>query len=193
MHHRFDDADRWAKVFDDPARDAWQQPDKVIGLLDLTPNMVVADIGAGTGYFTMRLARQVPRGQVIATDIEADMIRYLDERAKREAITNVRALVTPPDDPQLGTRAIDRILVVDVWHHLDDRTAYARKLASALKPGGSIAIVDFKLDASRGPPKQHRLAPDAIIGDLRAAGLHAELAPLELPDQYVVIARSPGH
>ncbi|MGE0551655.1 MAG: class I SAM-dependent methyltransferase [Kofleriaceae bacterium] len=190
MHHRFDDAERWAKVFDDPARDAWQQPDKVISLLELAPEMVVADVGAGTGYFTMRLAPQVPRGQVIATDLEPDMVRHITERAKREGATNVRAIVTPPEDPQLGARSVDRILVVDVWHHLGDRAAYARKLAAALKPRGMLAIVDFKLDATRGPPKQHRLAPEAIIADLRAGGLDAELASLDLPDQYLVIARA---
>ena len=84
MHRRFDRADEWAKVFDDPARDAWQQPDRVLAGLQLGPTMTVADIGAGTGYFAVRLARAVPDGQVIATDIEADMIRYLTERAGRE-------------------------------------------------------------------------------------------------------------
>ena len=125
MHRRFDNAEQWAKVFDDPARDAWQQPDRVIAALELSPAMTVADIGAGTGYFTMRLAKQVPRGQVIATDIEADMVRYLKERATREGVTNVRAEVTPPADPQLAEGSLDRVLVVDVWHHLGDQIGRA--------------------------------------------------------------------
>lgn len=189
MPHRFDNAERWAKVFDDPARDAWQQPELVIAALELAPAMTVADIGAGTGYFTMRLAKQVPQGQVIATDIEPDMVRYLTERAVREGVANVRAELTPPADPKLADGSLDRVLVVDVWHHLGDRVAYAKALARGLKPAGMIAVVDFKLDAKQGPPIKHRLPPEAIIADFVAAGLHASVAPTQLPDQYIVIAR----
>jgi ubiquinone/menaquinone biosynthesis C-methylase UbiE len=98
MPHRFEHADAWAKQFDDPSRDAWQQPDKVITALALTPSMTVADVGAGTGYFTVRLARAVPQGEVIATDIEPDMVRYLGERAEREHLPNIRALLAGADD-----------------------------------------------------------------------------------------------
>jgi len=190
MQHRFDNAEQWAKVFDDPKRDAWQQPDRVVGALELQPAMTVADIGAGTGYFSVRLARAVPKGQVIATDLEADMVRYLGERAAKEGLANLRAVQTPPDDPQLAARSVDRVLVVDVWHHLGDRVAYAKKLAAALKPGGFVAVVDFELDAKMGPPREHKLPPEKIIADLAAAGLDAKLAPLELPEQYLVIARA---
>lgn len=187
MHHRFENAEEWAKVFDDPARDAWQRPDLVLAALDLRAGMTVADIGAGTGYFAVRLARAVSGGQVIATDIEPDMIRYLAERATREQLPNLRAVLTPPDDPQLAEASVDRILVVDVWHHLDDRAGYARKLARALRPGGKVAIVDFTLEAQHGPPAKHRLAPDEILGDLRSAGLTAALSPTKLPEQYIAI------
>ncbi len=189
MHRHFDNAELWAKVFDDPARDAWQQPDRVIAALELAPAMTVADIGAGTGYFTMRLAKQVPQGQVIATDIEPDMVRYLADRAAREGIANVRAELTPPADPKLTEGSIDRVLVVDVWHHVGDRVAYAKALARGIKPDGLIAVVDFKLDAKQGPPIEHRLTPEAIIADFVAAGLHASVSPTQLPDQYIVIAR----
>ncbi len=189
MPHRFDNAEQWAKVFDDPTRDAWQQPDKVIAALELAPGMTVADVGAGPGYFSVRIAKQLAGGHVIATDIEPDMVRYLSERATRENWKNLKAQVTPPDDPQLPAGAVDRILVVDVWHHLGDRGPYAKKLASALKPGGFVAVVDFKLDATQGPPKEHRLAPEAIIADLAAAGLSAAVSPTALPEQYIVIAR----
>ncbi len=187
MHHGFTKADDWVQVFDDPARDAWQQPDRVVAALALTPAMTVVDIGAGTGYFTVRLARAVPQGQVIATDLEPDMVRYLDERAKREGLANVRGAVTPADDPQLAPASVDRILVADVWHHVDGRPAYARKLAAALKPGGALVIVDFKLDAKRGPPAKFRLAPATVIAELAGAGLTAKVA-FELEDQYVITA-----
>ena len=187
MPHRFENAEHWAKIFDDPSRDAWQQPDAVVAALELQPGMTVADVGAGTGYFTVRLARAVPQGKVIATDIEPDMVRYLRERAAREQLANLRAVLTPPSDPQLAAGTVDRILVVDVWHHLDDRPAYARALAKALRPGGKLAIVDFTLESSHGPPAKHRLAPDEILADLRAAGLSASISPTKLPDQYIAI------
>jgi len=188
MHHGFKNAEDWAKVFDDPARDAWQEPDRVVAALALQPAMTVADIGAGTGYFAVRLARAVPKGEVIATDLEPDMIRFMTERAKREGLPNLRAVVTPADDPKLAPGSVDRILIVDVWHHLGDRAAYARKLVSALRPGGQLVIVDFKLDARRGPPAKFRLAPAAVIAELAEVGLTAEVA-LELADQYVITAR----
>jgi ubiquinone/menaquinone biosynthesis C-methylase UbiE len=187
--HRFERADEWAKVFDDPARDAWQRPDDVVAMLELAPGMTVADVGAGTGYFEGRLARAVgPSGAVLAEDIEPDMIRYLRERAAREGWRNVRAVQGTTDDPALPAGAVDRILIVDVWHHVADRRAFAAKLAAALRPGGAIAIVDFTRDAKHGPPPMHRLAPEAIVDDLAAAGLDARVAETKLPEQYVVVA-----
>ena len=100
--HRFDDAERWAQVFDDPARDAWQQPDAVIRALKLAPDAVVADIGAGTGYFAVRLARAVPKGRVIGVDVSHDMVRYLGERAKREGLANLSAQLGGADGPRLA-------------------------------------------------------------------------------------------
>ncbi|HZJ67435.1 MAG TPA: class I SAM-dependent methyltransferase [Kofleriaceae bacterium] len=187
MPHRFENADEWAKDFDNPARDAWQRPDLVLAALELGPGMTIADIGAGTGYFSVRLARAVPDGKIIATDIEPDMIRYMTERAAREHLPNLRAVQTPPDDPQLAPGTVDRILVVDVWHHLGDRAAYARALARALRPGGKLAVVDFTLTSSHGPPPEHRLSPDQVLADLRSAGLTAALSTTTLPEQYIAI------
>ncbi len=187
--HGFANAEAWTGVFDDPARDAWQRPDDVVRALDLAPAMTVADVGAGTGYFSVRLARAVPQGEVIATDIEPDMVRYLGERARREQLPNLRAVQGTATASGLTARSVDRILVVDVWHHLGDRIAFARDLAAALRPGGRLVIVDFTLAANHGPPKEHRLSPEAIIADLTAAGLKAEVSPVSLPDQYVVDGR----
>ena len=187
MPHRFEHAEEWAKSFDAPSRDAWQHPADVVAVLGLRAGMAIADVGAGTGYFTVRLARAVPDGEIIATDIEPDMVRYLTERAQREGLANVRAVLAGADDPHLAAASVDRILVVDVWHHLGDRVRYAAGLAAALRPGGQIAIVDFTLDAPHGPPIEHRLAPEAIMADLRAAGLDASVSPIRLPAQYIVI------
>ncbi len=191
MHHGFADADAWAKVFDDPARDAWQHPEDVLQALELAPAMTVADVGAGTGYFAVRLARAVPAGEVIATDVEPDMVRHLDERARREELGNLRAVHASASASGLAAQSVDRVLVVHVWHHLADRVAYARDLAAALRPGGKVVIVDFTLAARRGPPASHRLAPEAIVADLTAAGLAAKVSPITLPDQYIVEGRRP--
>jgi SAM-dependent methyltransferase len=186
-HHVFDDPERWTQVFDDPARDAWQRPDEVLRAMELEPSMAVADIGAGTGYFALRLARVLPRGEVIATDLEPEMLRFLAERAQREGLTNLRTLQGSAAASGLEAGSVDRILIVNVWHHLADRVAYARDLASALEPGGRLFIVDFQLSAQRGPPAQMRLAPEAIIAELERAGLSASLSPVGLPDQYIVV------
>lgn len=188
-HHNFSDAEAWSKVFDDPARDAWQQPEEVLRALELEPSMRVADIGAGTGYFAVRLARAVPDGEVIATDIEPEMVRFLNERAQRDALPNLRAILAPPSTSGLAANSADRILVVHVWHHLADRTNYARDLAAALRPGGKLFIVDFTLTGTRGPPANMRLSPETLIAELEAAGLTAKISPAAIPDQYIVEAR----
>jgi len=136
--HRFSDAEKWAKVFDDPARDEWQKPDEVIRALKLVPEARVADIGAGTGYFAVRLARAVPEGQVFGVDAEPDMVRYLRERARREGLANLTAVAAKPGDPSLPT-AVDLVILVDTYHHVPDRERYFRELKKALRPGGRLA------------------------------------------------------
>ena len=153
--------------------------------------MTVADIGAGTGYFAVRLARAVPQGNVIATDIEPDMVRYLEERARRERLPNLRAVHASHDRSGLAPNSVDAILIVHVWHHLGDRACYARDLASALRPGGRLFVVDFSPAAHRGPPMHMRLAPETLIAELAGAGLTAAVSPIALPDQYIVEARKP--
>ncbi len=189
QHQGFKNANEWAQTFDDPARDEWQKPDEVIRAMALSPAMTVADVGAGTGYFAVRLARAVPQGQVIATDIEPDMVRYLGERASREGLPNLRAVAATATASGLAAQSVDVILIVDVWHHIDDRVAYARDLAAALRPGGRVVIVDFRLDATKGPPPEMRLAPEKIIADLAAAGFSAKVSSVALPEQYIVEAQ----
>jgi SAM-dependent methyltransferase len=185
--HRFEKADVWAKEFDDPARDAWQRPADVIAAMHIDPGMRVVDLGAGTGYFLPHLSRAVgPSGQVIALDIEPDMVRYMRERAAREKLLNVEPRVVPLDDPQLPPASVDRILIADTWHHIDGRGAYTKKLAAALAPGGKVLIVDFTLEAQHGPPKHHRLPPEQVAKELADAGLAAEILEEPLPDQYIV-------
>lgn len=187
-HHGFVDAEEMAKVLEDPARDAWQQPAAVVRSMQLTPAMTVAEVGAGTGYFAVRLARAVPAGEVIGTDVEPDMVRYLAERARREQLPNLRAMAATQRTSGLPEASVDRILVMHVWHHLADRVAYARDLGAALRPDGKLFVVDFRLAAQRGPPAALRVAPEDLIAELEAAGLSAALSAVTLPEQYIVEA-----
>lgn len=189
MQHRFERAEDWVARFDDPERDAWQKPDEVIAALALRPNDIVADVGAGTGYFTMRLAKAVPEGKVIASDVEADMVRHLRERAAKAGLANVVAVQGDATDPKLPERA-HVILLVDVLHHVQDRGAFFTTLTGQLADGGRIVIVDFEPDAPEdgpGPPREHRLAVDAVVREASAAGLRARGTVNDtLPYQYVL-------
>lgn len=187
--HSFADVHERTKVLDDPSRDEWQRPDEVMRALELLPAMVVADVGAGTGYFAVRLARLVPDGQVIATDAEPEMVRFLQERARHERLANVRVVAVSPVTSGLDKSSVDRILVVHVWHHLTERGACARDLAAALRPGGKLCIVEFSPTAERGPPIEMRLAPESLVAELTAVGLAAKVSNVALPDQYIVEAR----
>jgi 2-polyprenyl-3-methyl-5-hydroxy-6-metoxy-1,4-benzoquinol methylase len=187
--HPFADAEALASALDDPARDAWQRPDDVLRAMEIAPTMSVADVGAGTGYFAVRLARAVPAGEVTATDIEPDMVRFVNERAHREGLQNLRAILATEAGSGLARESVDRILVVHVWHHLPDRGAFARDLSAALRPGGRLFVVDFAVAARRGPPTSMRVAPESIIAELEAAGLTAMVSAVAVPDQYIVESR----
>lgn len=184
--HGFGNAEKWARVFDEPDRDAWQKPHKVIQALAPKPDAVVADLGAGTGYFSVRLARMLPRGTVYAVDLEPDMVRYLAARAQREQLKNMTAIAAAPDDPRLPAR-VDLVLLVDTYHHVEDRSRYFRRLAASLKPGARVAVIDFRLDARRGPPKRSRVAPERVKAELAAAGYALAAEHDFLPEQYFLV------
>jgi cyclopropane fatty-acyl-phospholipid synthase-like methyltransferase len=186
--HRFSGAERWARVFDDPARDRWQKPDEVIAALAFAPDATVADIGAGTGYFAARLARALPKGRVYAVDIEPDMVRYLGERARRERLPNLQAVLGKPDDPQLP-EAVDGVLIVDTYHHIGDRIAYFERLRARLKPGGQVAIVDFTLESPVGPPRNARIAAQQVREEMQRAGYALAAQHDFLPHQYFLVFR----
>jgi cyclopropane fatty-acyl-phospholipid synthase-like methyltransferase len=185
--HSFGDAEKWAHVFDDPERDAWQKPHQVIQALALKPDAVVADIGAGTGYFSMRLAK-TSGVSVFAVDIEPKMIDYLKKRAASERANNVTAVLAGASSPNLP-EPVDVILVVDTYHHLPNRPAYFRDLRKSLRPGGRIAIVDFRKDAPEGPPVHFRFTPEQIREEMKQAGYQLDVAHDFLPRQHFLIFR----
>ncbi|MEM6295526.1 MAG: class I SAM-dependent methyltransferase [Myxococcota bacterium] len=187
-HHRFEDAEAWAAKFDDPARDAWQKPEAVVAFIAPAPDAVVADLGAGTGYFAMRLADAVPEGRVLANDIEPDMVRYLGERAQKEGRTNVTPVQGSADAPALPQPA-DVVFLCNVYHHIGDRAGYFTAVREQLAAGGRLVIVDFRKDADAdapGPPPAMRVAHDTLIAELTAAGwTHARSDRETLPHQYI--------
>ena len=189
-HHSFGQAGVWAKKFDDPSRDAWQKPEQILDALNLGPTARVADLGAGTGYFSVRIAKRLPEGKVFAIDIEPEMLRYLSERARREHLSTVIPVVANEETPNIP-EPVDLILVVDTYHHIDDRIAYFNRLRKSLNPGGRLAIVDFKMESPEGPPPEHRVSAEKVTEELKAAGYSLVAAQSFLPRQYFLVFTAP--
>jgi arsenite methyltransferase len=161
---------------EDPSRDAWQKPHEVIMALKLKPTEVIADIGAGSGYFTRRFAHHAAK--VYAVDISADLLA----KTKGEKIETVLAT---PDDPKLPAASVDTIFICDVLHHIENREAYYKKLAAALKPGGRIVNIDFhKRDLPVGPPVSMKISEDEVRKEFSAAGFKQSAKHTFLPHQY---------
>ena len=191
--HDFSDVAKYAKAFDSPKRDAWQKPDDVVSLLQLWPGNVVADVGAGTGYFERYLAKAVGAGgRVLALDVEPHMVAYLKQRMKKEGLANVSVQQVGATDPGQPDNSVDRVLIVNTWHHVPQRARYAAALNRALRPGGFVLIVDFTADSPEGPPAHARLAPATVIGELQTGGLSARTVAESLPLQYAVIGQKRG-
>lgn len=189
-HHRFDDPARFEERWEGPKRDAEQRPAEVLSFCGVTAGHTAVDLGAGTGYFVPHLARAVGEaGRVVALDVEPKMVEWLTARIAREGLSRAEARLAQPADPALAPTSVDRVLVVNVWHHLDDRAAYLARLVSALKPGGRVCLVEIKPEAPFGPPARYRLTPQALKAELAASpALVVGEAVLDLEHQYVVVA-----
>lgn len=172
-----------------PDRDLWQRPDQVMDAMGIADASVVADIGAGSGWFTIRLARRVgPQGLVYAEDVQPEMINAVTRRVQREGLTNVRAVRGQNSDPKLPAGSLDAALVVDAYHEVEDRVTMLANLARALKPQGRIGVVDFRLDGTGpGPSPEERVSPDVVVKDAAKAGLRLVRQEPFLPYQYFLI------
>lgn len=182
-HRKFNDAKHWVKVFDDPERDKWQLPDKVVQTLRVKPKDVVADIGAGTGYFSFRLAKAQPDSKVYAADVEPDMLSFLKEEAKRQNCSNVIPFEIKTTNPELPEKAT-LALIVDTFHHIDSRVQYFKELQSSLTPDCRLVIIDFTEKSPVGPPKDHRIDKGEVISELKEAGFTLIDEKRFLPYQY---------
>jgi cyclopropane fatty-acyl-phospholipid synthase-like methyltransferase len=186
MAHTFDDPERYAKTFDDPARDAWQMPTRVIESLGLQAGQAVADIGAGTGYFSVRLAKSPAAPVVYAADIEPAMVAHLRARAEKEHLKNVVAVQASPESPNLPS-PVDTVLIVDTYHHIGNRVEYFRRLRSSIKAGGQLAIIDFRKDSPDGPPVEFRFTAEQISAELAQAGYRLAARHDFLPRQLFLV------
>jgi SAM-dependent methyltransferase len=188
----FSDVEYWTTVFDDPARHEWQRPGEVMRLLALEHGDVVADIGAGTGYFTQPLSWSVGEtGKVYAVDVERKM---LDHIKTREDIVQdvVETVLATRSDPKLPANMLDVIMIVDTWHHIDGRRAYLDKLRTALRPSGRLVIIDYiEGELPVGPPPEHKLGRDQVVRELEGADWTLAAESFVLPYQYFLIFHPP--
>jgi SAM-dependent methyltransferase len=192
-HGNPEDLSAYLARLESPERAAWQKPDEVVAALGLRPGAVACDVGAGPGYFTLRLARAVgPGGRVYGVDVEPRMIRLLEERAAAAGLANVIPVLAPSGDG-LPPEPCDLVLLVNAFHHFPDGPGYLARLAGALKPGGRLALVEFhEGDLPVGPPPEHRVTRAAIDVAVRAAGLHLVEAPALLPYQWLMVLARDG-
>ena len=179
-----------------PDRDIWQHPDQVMDKLGIAEAAVVADIGAGAGWFTIHLARRVgPNGRVYAEDVQSEMLAAISRRVNALGLTNVRPILGSDSDPMLPAQTLDAALMVDAYHEnadLNERVSLLRNLARALKPGGRFGLIDFKLQGSGpGPAPEERVSPETVISEARAAGLQLVSQETFLPYQYFLIFKRP--
>jgi len=176
-------------LLEGPDRDLWQMPDQIMDALGIAEGSVVADIGAGGGWFTIRLARRVGAGgTVYAEDIQRQMLEATTRRAAREGLANVRAVLGTAQDPRLPRGALDAVLIVDTYHELEDPDSMLRNIAAALKPQGRVGVVDFKTDGlGPGPALEDRVDPDLVIRDAEAAGLQLIGRETFLPYQFMLV------
>jgi ubiquinone/menaquinone biosynthesis C-methylase UbiE len=180
--HHPPSSEEYVRVLEDPQRDAWQKPHEVVMALGLKPTEAVADIGAGSGYFTRRFAMHA--GKVYAVDIDAKLL----EAAMKDAPKNVEAVLATPDDPKLPEASVDTIFFCDVLHHIEGRAAYYPKLAKALKPGGRIVAIEFyKKPLPLGPPESMKISEEELIGEMKAAGFRKTKSFDFLPYQYFMV------
>jgi predicted methyltransferase len=196
LHRLHQDPKAYVAYLEDPARDSYQKPHEVMTALDLKPGEVIADIGSGSGYFTLRLAAHVgDGGRVYGVDIDPDMVRHLNRRVRDAALRNVHVLLADSDDPLLP-EPVDRFLIVDTWHHIGDQTKYLTLMRKLLKPGGQVVMIDFqKKELPLGPPLAMKIGREDLIQQMEANGFQLAKEHTFLPYQYFLVfgAKPVGH
>jgi arsenite methyltransferase len=189
MHRLHRDPKAYIAMLEDPKRDEYQKPHEVLTALQLKPGETIADIGSGSGYFTLRFAAHVgASGRVFAVDIDPEMIRYLNRRVRDAGVRNVQTILADPDDPLLPDASVDRFVVVDTWHHIEKPVEYLARMKKMLKPGGQVVMIDFqKKELPLGPPMQMKIAREDLVRQMEANGFRLAKEHTFLPYQYFLV------
>lgn len=187
-HNVFENVEMFIEKFDGVERDEWQKPGEVIKSFNLPDDAVVVEVGAGTGYFAVRLAPHVKKGKVICYDQSSPMISYLENRVSELGLTNVDARTTEPDGSLQLYEKANLIFSVDVYHHMKDRVAYFSKIAQYLKPDGALVVIDRTEEKVEGQPTGHRVPKEKMIEEMKEAGFElANEFGFLLPVQYYLV------
>lgn len=177
---------------DASARDVADLPNRLIKVLDLNPSAVVADIGSGTGYFTFRLAREVPHGRVYAVDVVPALLDTIRTRAARAGLRNVNPVLGTLTDPNLPAGRLDLILIVASYHEFSHPQEMLEAMYTALKPGGRLAIVEYRGEDPTIPvPEAHRMTEEQIRREITASGFNFRSSREALPQQHLIIFAKP--
>jgi arsenite methyltransferase len=189
IHKIHQDPKAYLAMLENPQRDEEQKPDEVIAALNLKEGETLADIGAGSGYFSVRLARKVGvSGRIYAVDINPDMILYMNRRIRDMKLINVTTVLSAPDDPLLMEASINRFFVCNTWHHIENRPAYMARMKKMLKPGGQVIVVDYlKKPLPVGPPPEMKLAREDAIREMESNGFKLAREHTFLPYQYFLV------
>ena len=181
-----------AAWLDRPEREAEEAPSKAIAALGIAPGSTVADVGAGSGYYTVRLSQVVgPRGRVVATDLQPGMLDLIRARVDRLGLTNVTLVQGRPDDPTLPAATFDLIVMVDVYHELASPQVFVRKLREALKPGGRLVLIEFRLEDPRVPIREvHKMSVSQVRQELGADGFRIDEVIDVLPWQHIIVLKA---
>lgn len=185
--HRSPAADM-IKRLESPERDAYQHPEKVLQYLGDVTGKTIMDIGAGSGYFSTKLAKA--GAKVIAADVDEEFQEHLKSRIAEERLENIELRRLPYDSPALGDEEVDMVFMVNTYHHIENRPDYFAEVKRGLKKGGELVIIDFfKADLPVGPPADHKVSMDEVIVELKKAGYTTfEVDVSLLPYQFIVKA-----
>ncbi len=190
----YDDPRAMIEVFEDPERDGWQQPDRVVDALPAPSKAaIIADIGAGSGYFTRRLALLVPEGRVYAVDVDGEFEDYLLEKREEWGTPNIEPHLAHYDDPMLPQGGLDLVFSANTYAYIRSRVPYFTRVRSALKADGRLVLLDFRPDAKPpegiAPAPQHRLSAEVAKRELAEAGFVVEAEETFLPHQWFLVLR----
>jgi arsenite methyltransferase len=188
----FEEVEKYIAFLERPERAKWQKPDEVVKALGLRGDEVLVDLGAGSGYFSFRFAKALPKGRVYAIDTEAEMVRHIHHKAMEEGVSNVQAQLAKPDDPALPSGA-DIVFICDVLHHVQDRPAWLKKLHDQVPAGAKLVMIEFKTGKlPEGPPEGVKISKDALIALCKDAGFTLkEDKPKLLPYQQFLVFEKP--